>query len=814
MLKNYFKIAFRNLTKNKLHSGINLIGLTLGLGVSILIFFFVQFELNFDDFHQDRDSVFRLERLEKGDGEVGRSYSTPVITAATFKSEFAQVTHATQLVGGSAQAYLDESTTQNQEYMMVSPDFFEIFSFELLEGEKAQVLKDKFSIVLTETVAKKYFGDANPIGKSIRLKMGDNFEEYQVTGLLADIPANSSIEFEILMNNLNMDYSISNESQTSWYNVYGDTYIKTTNPEAKYAIEAGVESMMKKALGTNYKEGEYLFSLQPMADIHLSDDPNSGMAETTRPSLLWILTGIAILILLIACINFTTMAIGRATTRAKEVGVRKTMGAEFGQLVFQFLTEAFLITISALILGLLLAEVLLPTFNDLFEKQLKLVYGPVQIGILISLVFGITALAGAYPAFFMSSLRPIQVLKGTLSIRFGKQALRKGLVAFQFFISFLLIASTLIMVNQMNAIRNYDLGFDQEMVVLVDVPDVPSTSFITSINEGFAQAELYRQALTARSEVQSAGITISTYGDNAFWDAGFPTEDGKQFNFRVNFVGGDYIKTMGLEVAEGRDFNPQPGSDSSAFIINETFATAMKWSDPLGEVLPNTRFNPHQIVGVVKDFHHNSLYNKIEPVILAKSPKALFSGINSLMISSATNPKVIVKGTGKDFDAFRAMLEEEWERIFPLEAFSFSFMDETVESQYRADERLGKMVFLAAGIAILIAAMGLLAMAALSIAGRTKEIGIRKVLGASSLSISWMFNKEFLAITLIGVLVALPLSWYLMQDWIAQFAVKDWPSWISFLVLALAGIGFTLVIVSAQSFRATQMNPVKTLKDE
>lgn len=814
MLKNYFKIALRNLAKNKLHSGINLIGLTLGLGVSILIFFFVQFELNFDDFHPESDQIYRLVRHEMNEGEISNSFSTPVITAATFKGEFAQVTHASQLVSGSAQAYLDEFTTQNQSYLMVSPDFLEIFGFELISGEKSQVLKDKFSVVLTQKLAIKYFGDANPIGKSIRLKMGENFEEFQVTGLLSDIPANSSITFEMLINNLNMDYSISRESQTSWYNVFGDTYIKTTDPQAKYAIEAGVEGMMKNVLGTDYKEGEYYFTLQSLADIHLSDEPNSGMAETTRPSLLWILTGIAFLILLIACINFTTMAIGRATTRAKEVGVRKTMGAEFSQLVFQFLTEAFLITISALVLGLLLAEALLPTFNDLFEKQLQLVYGPVQILILVGLVLGITAMAGAYPAFFMSSLRPIQVLKGTLSIRFGKQALRKGLVAFQFFISFLLIASTLIMVNQMNAIRNFDLGFDQEMVVLVDVPEFPSTSFVKSIDAGFAQAELYRQALIGRSEVQSAGITISTYGDNAFWDAGFPNEDGKQFNFRVNFVAGDYVKTMGLEMAEGRDFNPQPWADSSAFIVNETFAVAMKWSDPLGEVMPNTRFNPHQIVGVVKDFHHNSLYNKIEPVVLAKSPKALFSGINNLMISSSTNPKVIVKGTGTDFETFREILESEWKRVFPLEAFSFSFMDEAVEAQYRADERLGKMVFLAAGIAILIAAMGLLAMAALSIAGSTKEIGIRKVLGASSLSISWMFNKEFLIITLAGVLIALPFSWYLMQDWIAQFAVREWPSWLSFLVLALAGIGFTLAIVSAQSFRATQMNPVNTLKDE
>jgi putative ABC transport system permease protein len=814
MFKNYFKIAIRNLTKNKLHTGINLIGLTLGLGVSILIFFFVQFELSFDDFHQESELIYRVQRHEMIDGEMNDSYSVPIITAPTFVDEFPQITHVTRVIGGFAQAYLDESTTQSQSYLMVGPDFLEIFDFQLIQGDKQQVLTDKFGAVITEEVAQKYFAEANPIGKSIRMRMGENFEEYQVVGLLKNPPANSSIQFEMLLNDQNMDFSIGKDGQNSWYNVFGETYVKVNDPSAKFDIESGIDPMMRKVLGENYIKGDYSFSLHPISKMHISDNPKNGMVESTRPDLLWILAGIAFLILLIACINFTTMAIGKSTTRAKEVGVRKTMGAKFSQLVFQFLTEAFLITITAALLGLLLAEVLLPTFNDLFEKELKLVYGPVQVGILISLILGITALAGAYPAFFMSSLRPIKVLKGNLSVRFGKQALRKGLVAFQFFISFLLIASTLIMVNQMNVIREYDLGFDQEMVVLVDVPEVPSTSFVKSISEGFQQAEKFRQVLTGRTEVSSAALTISIYGDNAFWNAGFPLEDGKQFNFRVNFVGGDYIKTLGLEIVEGRDFLVEPGADSSAILINEKFAQAMNWTDATAQILPNTDFSPHQIVGVVKDFHHSSLYREIEPVMLAKSPMTVFSGITNLSISSSTNPKVMVKGTGTDFEAFRSMLEQEWGKVFPSEAFSFSFMDEAVEAQYRADERLGKMVFLAAGIAILIAAMGLLAMAALSIAGRTKEIGIRKVLGASSLSISWMFNKEFLFITLAGVLIALPLSWYLMQDWIAQFAVREWPSWLSFLVLALAGIGFTLAIVSAQSFRATQMNPVNTLKDE
>ncbi|MFC5624966.1 FtsX-like permease family protein [Algoriphagus winogradskyi] len=814
MWKNYFKIAIRNLSKNKLHTGINLIGLSLGLGVSILIFFFVQFESGFDTFHQESEQIFRIERHQVEEGGDLTSFSTPIIAAPTFESEFSQVQYTTRMIGGSAQAYLDDETTQNQSFLMVGADFLEIFSFPLLQGTKEQVLQDKFGVVITEEVSKKYFGDDNPIGKSIRMRMGDNFEEYQVTGLLKDLPTNSSIQFEMLINDQNLDFSVDEDSQNSWFNVYGDTYLKLNAGQTKESVEAGVEAMMKKVLGEEYVEGEYVFTLQPISEMHLTESSNYGMIEATRPTLLWILAGIAFLILLIACINFTTMAIGRSTTRAKEVGVRKTMGADFGQLVFQFLTEAFLTTLAALILGLILAETLIPTFNDLFEKELSLVYGPVQILILVGLVILITAMAGAYPAFFMSSLKPIKVLKGNLSIRFGKQALRKGLVAFQFFISFLMIASTLIMVNQMEAIRDYDLGFDQNMVVLVDIPEVPSTSFVKSINEGFSQAELYRQALQKRSEVQSAGITIATYGDDAFWDGGFPTPEDEQFNFRLNFVGGEYVKTLGLEIVKGRDLNPTPGSDSSAVLINETFAKAMNWDDPLGELLPSKRIGNHEIVGVVKDFNHNSLYKDIEPIILAKSPETIFSGINMLMIHSATNPKVMVKGHGSDFESFRIMLENEWEQVFPLEAFSFSFLDETVQKQYVADERLGKMVFLAACIAILIAAMGLFAMAALSIAGRTKEIGIRKVLGASSWSISWMFNKEFLIITIAGVLVGLPLSLYLMQTWIAQFAIKSWPSWLNFTVLGIAGILFTLLIVSAQSYRATQMNPVKTLKDE
>lgn len=814
MLKNYFKIAVRNLLNHKLHTGINLIGLSLGLGVSILIFFFVQFELSFDNFHTDSDRIFRVKHHEMVDGVMDESFNSPMIVEATFRQEFPQIESSTQFINGRAKTKLPDESTQMQTFHMVSPDFLEVFNFKLLRGDLSIQLKDKYQMVITEDMAEKYFGDQDPIGKTIQLQMADDFIDYQVTGLLEDIPANSSIQFGMLLPVSNMEFFSDEEGRTSWFSIWGSNYMKLSSADQVSTIEQRMDAVMQKSLGEQYVEGEYFFSLVPISEMHFSEGAGNGGLETTNESLLWILAGIASLVLLIACINFTTMAIGRATSRAKEVGVRKTMGANFSQLILQFLMEAFLTTLIAAVIGVLLAEVLLPTFNDLFQKELDLVYGPVQLLILIALVSLITGIAGAYPAFFLSGLQPIKVLKGSLSIHFGKQGLRKGLVAFQFFISFLLVASTLIMVNQMNTVSSYDLGFIQDEVIIVEVPDVPTTSFVTSLHESFKNADVYRQALVSRSEVASAAITVATYGDDAYWEVAYPKEDGTQFSFLINFVAGDYFETLGLELLEGRKLSIDAGSDSSAYVVNEAFANAFEWDDPTAEMIPSTRFDPHEIVGLVKDFHHASLYQPIEPVLIAKAPLPLFSGINNLNIRSSTNPKVLVRSNGTDLESFRLLLEEEWEKIFPGEAFNFEFMDETIQAQYQADERLGKMVFIAALIAILIASMGLFAMVALSISGRTKEIGIRKVLGASSWSISWMFNREFLVITLIGVLVALPLSWYLMQNWISQFAIKEWPSWLSFALLAIGGVLFTALIVSGQSLRATRMNPVKTLKDE
>lgn len=814
MLKNYFKIAFRNLLKHRLHTGINLIGLSVGLGVGILVFFFVQFELSYDNFHPENEKIFRVMSHEMIDGEMTESFSTPMVIEPVFRSEFPQIDKLTGIINGGVQAILPDETSQNQDFLMVHSDFLEIFGFKLIQGEISAQLKDKYSIVITKTLASKYFGYENPIGKTIQMKMGQEYQDYRVSGILDEIPANSSLKFEMLMPVENMDYFSDREGMDSWFNVWGQNFIKLKSAEQVTTLEESMDALMQKSLGEAYVKDEYYFTFHPISEMHFSQAKGNGGLETTKASLLWILAAIALLVLLIACINFTTMAVGRSITRAKEVGVRKTMGANFKQLVFQFLTESFLITLLATIIGVLLAQMILPTFNNLFDKQLVLDFGLSQVYILFALLVFITLLSGAYPSFFLSALQPIKVLKGSLSIHFGKQGLRKGLVAFQFFISFLLIASTLVMYNQMWAIRNFDLGFDKDQIVVIDTPNFPSNNFGTSIKEGFKKAQLYHQALSNRSEISSSGITMGTYGDNAYWEVAFPLEDGKRFNFRVNFIGGDYLETLGLDLVEGRKIDPSPAADSSAVLVNRKFAEMFEWQDPTGELLPNTAFAPHQIVGVVDDFHFASLYQPIEPLLIAKSPDLVFSGIDNLMIRSGINPKLLVKANTSDFAAFQDILESEWEKIYPGEVFQLSFLDETIQQQYVSEERLGKMVLLASMIAVLIAFMGLFAMVAMSISGRMKEIGIRKVLGASGWSISWMMNREFIFITLLGAVLALPLSWYVMQDWISQFAVRQWPSWFNFLLILMAGLILVIGIVTGQSIRAAQMNPVDTLKDE
>ncbi len=819
MLKNYFKIALRNLLKHKLYSAINLIGLSVGLGISVLIFLFIQHENSFDDFHANKDRIARVLWESGEEGNVEISASTPLAFPTTVKAKFEGVEKVTHYVNTGALAKVQGEQSIDQRLHVVSADFLDIFSFEVLKGEQNPFLNenDAAQVMITEEVAVKYFGTADVVGKVLLIQLGSDYESFTIKSVLFNPPSNSSLDFEVLLPEKTLKTILGDDYQDRWHNSNGGSFVLLAEGSTISNLEAGFASLIEETVERDEEEDTYNVLLQPMKEIHLDSSIQTDLVVSTNPQLLWILSGIAILILLIACINFTTLSIGRSATRAKEVGVRKTMGAAYKQLFGQFMTESVLVTIAAAIVGIVLAHLLLPLFNNLFEKTLEIVFSPIQIGIIVSLLIFITFLAGAYPALFLSQLRPIAVLKSNLNLNFGKQGLRKFLLGFQLFLSLFLLACTFIMYKQMKDINQYNLGFTKDNILMVEVPAIPDQSIIDVIYKSFQKADRFKNVIQQNAQIESVAIANATYGNDTWWQGGFPDKTGQMQYFKFSFVGAGYADILNLEFVEGRNFSAEIPSDSSAVIINEAFAKLMKMENPLQEQIysaKNEGFTDNRIIGVMKDFHHASLYNKIEPVMIALDPLAIFSGISSLSISGGTNPTVYIKSATDDFPALLSTLKTEWSSLYPEEPFNFSFLDEVVQRQYVADQRLGKMVGLASIIAILIAAMGLFALASLAITGRMKEIGIRKVMGASAYNISVMFNKEFLKITLVGIVLAMPFSYWLMTQWLNQFEIKSSPGAGIFIATIALGVAFTVIIVSFQTIKAGLMNPVRSLKEE
>lgn len=816
MIKNYFKIAFRNLMNNKLYTGINLIGLSVGLGISMLIFLFIQHENSFDNFHENKAQLTRL-LWESGEGaNVDISASTPMAAPIVLKEKFDNVEKATHYLNTGALMKKEGEKSQDEQFRVVSADFFDMFSFDMLQGPENPFAGNAGnSIVVTESGAERYFGTTDVIGKILLIQLAADFEPFVIKSVMADLPTNSSIHFEFLLPEHTLKTIIAENYTERWYNTYGGCFLQLKEGTSLSNLEEGFASFIDETVKEGGDNEVYKLMLQPLDEVHLDVNVRSDIA-TTNPRLLWILSGVSILILLIACINFTTLSIGRSATRAKEVGVRKTMGALYKQLFGQFMTESIVMTFISALIGIVLASMLLPVFNNLFGKSLEIVFSPVQIGIITGLLLVITFLAGAYPALFLSQLRPITVLKSSLNVNFGKQGLRKFLLGFQLFLSLFLLACTLIMYQQMKAVNEYNLGFTKDNVLMVQVPAIPDQSIIEIVKKSFEKAERFRTVVEQNSAIEKTAIANATYGNNTWWHGGFPDKEGEMHYFRFSFVGPNYTDVLGLEFTEGRGFNPDSPSDSNAVIVNEAFVELMQMENPLREEIYSAHNEGFQnrIIGVLKDFHHTSLYDKIEPLMISQSPEAIMSGINSLGIGGGTNPNIYIKSATDDFSNVISTLEAEWNKMYPDEPFTFSFLDEVVQRQYIADERLGKMVAMAAIIAILIAAMGLFALASLAITGRLKEIGIRKVLGASTLNISMLFNKEFLKITVIGVVAAVPVSYWLMVKWLEQFEVKNMPGVGVFALTVLLGVSFTTIIVSVQTVSASLMNPVKSLKEE
>lgn len=811
MLRNYFKIALRNLTKNKLYSFINLTCLSIGTAVVILLMLFVRNEWTFDQFHQNHPRIFRAWVKEHTPDKVYFNTYTPYILGQELRDNFPEIAQLARYLTINAQIKKG-NFSERENVHVIEPQFLKMFDFPLLQGKADQALLDQHSIVITPAMAEKYFGEPNPLGKTLTLQLADQWVDFNVTGLIKAAPENSSIQYDMLIPFELTKTLVSEGGRNSWTNVNVETYVMLQKGVRASDFKAKIVPFIDGKVAAEYKPGKYEVGLQPLADIHLNKDFPEGIVKVSDSRYPYILLGIALLILALACINFTTLAIGRSISRAREVGVRKVTGAKRGQLMLQFWSEAVLTALFAVCIGLLLAQLALPAFNLLIGKKLAIAYSLPTFAALIGLTLLIGLLAGIYPSLILSGFSPIKSLRGTLS-NFGtnRHVILRGLVGFQFVLSILLIICTLVMKQQLHFIQNKNLGYSREQVVILPYSRT-GARLTDQWNEGKTILNRLQQELNKKQGAGQATMSTHTFGTPGWTSLGYREQGSKQFrSFRMNGVDENFLPMYGIKLIQGRNFSGPAEANQHAVIINEAYAKSFALS--LGQALP-IPFQDFRVIGISQDFNFESLHTQVEPLLLAYDPVSVLRQSQDLTFEDSPTPKISVKIPADNLQASMTTLRMLWKKVAPEQAFDYAFLDQNIDQLYRTESRLSNMIGLAAGLAIFIACLGLFGIATLTIVQRTKEIGVRKVLGASTLQIVFLLNKNFSVLVLGATILAIPLALFFLQNWLADFAYHIRIQWWVFVLAGLGALLVTLLTVSYQSVRAALVNPVKSLKTE
>ncbi len=815
MIKNYFKLAFRNLLQQKVLASINIVGLSIGLACFILFLLYAVNQLSFDKFHKNAANIFRV--IEWYSGFPGREPGgeafggTPLGPA--IKQDFPDVENFVRIQTGFEEKLIKANNKVTRSKLsFADQQIFSVFSFKIIEGN-IEALKDPRKVVLTKQKALQLFGKTNIVGQRLDIKPEETFEPFTVGAVVDDIPLNSSIQFNILGSyEYLMASNMGKESLNNWHMSIGsETYVQLRK-ESKLMNEPQKLAQFRKKYFTDEeaalkKDGVWngkgplpvSFQLQPMLNVH-TNAKIGGIASTIDTKYIWILIGIASGILIIACINFTTLAIGRSAGRAKEVGVRKVMGGKKSQLMWQFLTESIILSLLSGVFALLVSKLLLlPFFNELSGVQMKLSFShfPELLGFLLALILVTGLLAGFYPALVLSSFKPVNVLKNKIRLG-GSNLFTKSLVTLQFVLSIVFIISTVIILQQVKYMRSQNLGFNKDNVIVVDA-------------EGTDAARLYplfKQKL--QSSTGAAGITASAMGLGE--GAGMM---GTAFDFKgetkgVNVypVDANYLKVMGVQLIAGRDFDPSLSIDTvTSIIVNEAFLRDFGFSmdNAIGQQLSEMNFGgknkPRTIIGVTKNFNYKKLDQNVGPQMFYQ-PSTLNARKFFVHLKQGDPQKAI------------AAINSSWKSLTHDLPFQYSFLDENFDRFYKMEESWSKIVGWAGSVSILLACLGLFGLASLAAINRTKEIGIRKVLGASILSITGLLSKNFLRLVAVALIVAIPVTWYLMHTWLQSYAYRINIGWQVFAVTGLLSLLIAFITVSIQAVKAGIANPVKSLRTE
>ncbi len=817
MLKNYLKIAFRSLWRSKVHSLINVGGLSLGIACCILIALFIKDEWTFDRFHSKAHRIYRgFVKENYGENQEFFNTVTPFPLGPTLKDNLPEVEHQVRINPFGSLVKVGENQFSEQ-VTIAGEHFFEVFDFEVVKGTKEGALSGANTMVITEQMARKYFGTEDPIDQVVTIQVSEKFEDFLVKAVVENPPVNSSIRFGILISDLNYPKMFSERVLTSsWFNVNPETYI-LLKPDAnvKEVIEK-FPSIFRTALGEEaFKESNYTVGLQPLTDIHLNTSFPTGIAPVSNPRYSYILGAVAFLILLVACINFVTLSLGRSLSRAKEVGIRKVVGAVRMQLGTQFVGEGLLITILSLFLGWLIALVCLPLFNQLSGKELSLQVNSFGVFLAILLIVVIGFIAGSYPAFVLSGFRPVLILKGNTVGIGSRQTLRKLLVGLQLVLSVFLISSTFIMRNQLHFLQNKDLGFNRDQLAVIRL-NVPRGGQLSErVTRGFELVQQFKGELAAIPELAGVCGSSHDFANGSWTSVGYTDVNGTYRNFNLNVVEPDYFPVLQMRFTSGRNFDPNSPSDARrGVIVNESFVKEMKWEQPLGMKIPGRNFGDHEVIGVVGDFHYASLYTRIEPLVLVMDPGIILQGVENIMINNSPLPKLLIRLKPGNMQVGIDKIKMVWDKMTGNQEFSFTFVDQAITAQYASDQNLGKIMRIATLLAVIIGGFGLYGLASLAMQNRTKEIGIRKVLGASERSLLILLSKDYVYMVGISMLIAIPLTVYFMQNWLSGFEYRVRIGWEAFFISGLLAIGIALATISYQAIRTAWTQPVDTLKYE
>jgi putative ABC transport system permease protein len=825
MKKNYLKIAWRNLVRNKVSSIINMGGLAIGLSCVVFISLYIGDELSYDRFFKNSDRIFRVNTHELMSNSEFTAGHTPPPVGAALVANIPEVESYTRIYQPGDQIIHfirngQKGSLTEKSLLSVDSNFLQVFSYPLIAGDRATCLNGTNSVVLTERAARKYFGNTSPIGKNLVFDMYGT--PFTVTAVLKDLPSQSSLQFDVLQSNLGMPPV--KHFNWSWIWLQMGTYVKLrdnipTDDASIKKIEAKFPAMIRVQAATAFKRigqpfdafikkgGKYDLELQRLADVHLySANIGSRFIVQSDIKYVYIFSAIGLFIILLACVNFMNLATAQSAKRAKEVGIRKVLGSARKELIMQFMAEALVYTLLAAFIAVIIVSICLPAFNQLAAKSLSLAsfFSFYSMAGLLSLIIVTSLLAGSYPAFFLTSFKPAAVLKGSGNLKDSRSGFftRNALVVFQFTISTVLIICTMIVYKQLLYNQSKDLGFNKENILVVADADRLGK------NE-----ESFRQELLQLPEVANASISTSMPAKNLFNDSYVPESTGENVNTANKdislssfIVDEAFVPTLKLKMAAGRNFS-KDFKDSASVILNENAVTQLGFKDPIGKTIiyPGGNDTKFKVIGVVKDFNIESLHSPMSPFALFYTTSKTYD-IGTSYIAVKIKPG--------DYSKAISSIQNKWKGFMPDNPFEYSFLDQEFDAQYSTDQTVGKVFSVFTFLSLTVACLGLLGLAMYTAERRTKEIGIRKVLGASVQSVVSMLSKDFLKLVILASFIAFPLAWYAMNQWLQSFA---YPTTVNWWVFALAGAAMAIIAlltVSFQAIKAALTNPVESLRSE